>query len=61
MMVLSRKTGNCIQVGDVVFKVIGIRGSTVRIGIEAPKALKITWPDAKQANRKEQECLPNEQ
>ena len=42
MLVLSRKVGEQIVIGDsIVITVIKIHGSKVRIGIEASKEMKI--------------------
>jgi carbon storage regulator len=42
MLVLRRKIGEQIQIGDgVVIKVLAINGRSVRIGIEAPEAVPI--------------------
>jgi carbon storage regulator len=42
MLVLSRKTGEEIKIGrDIVISVVKVEGSTVRIGIEAPKQVPI--------------------
>jgi carbon storage regulator len=42
MLVLTRKTGEKILVGDdVVVTVVRIGPNTVRIGIDAPKAMNI--------------------
>lgn len=38
MLVLSRKRGQSIQIGEqICLQVIGLSGSRVRIGIEAPR------------------------
>lgn len=37
MLVLSRKFGECLLIGDDIrIQVVGIRGDKVRLGIEAP-------------------------
>jgi carbon storage regulator len=42
MLVLSRKNGEKIKIGkDVVVSVLKVEGTTVRIGIEAPKKIDI--------------------
>lgn len=42
MLVLSRKKGEKIQIGDkVTITVVDIRGDKVRIGIEAPRDLSV--------------------
>ncbi|MCL2767895.1 MAG: carbon storage regulator CsrA [Synergistaceae bacterium] len=42
MLVLSRKTGEAIQIGDdIEVMVVDIRGDLVRLGIKAPKKTQI--------------------
>jgi carbon storage regulator len=42
MLVLSRKFGECIQIGESIrVQVVGITGGRVKIGIEAPKSVGI--------------------
>lgn len=42
MLVLTRKPGEALMLGeDIQIKVIAIDGDQVKIGVEAPKALKI--------------------
>ncbi|AXH98419.1 carbon storage regulator [Sporosarcina sp. PTS2304] len=42
MLVLSRKSGETIQIADnIEITVLEIKGDTVRIGIEAPKTIDI--------------------
>ncbi len=42
MLVLTRKSGEVITIGDDVrITVIGIEGSQVKIGIDAPKQVKV--------------------
>ena len=42
MLVLTRKTGDGIIIGDdIIIKIIEMKGGGVRIGIEAPKDKKI--------------------
>lgn len=48
MLVISRKLGEAITVGECVVKVLGIRGSRVRVGITAPFDYEIRRPDRKQ-------------
>jgi len=54
MLVLARKAGESILVGDSIrIVVVRISAGTVRIGIEAPREIDITRPDAKMPARKE--------
>ena len=42
MLVLTRKTGEGIVIGDTItVKIIEVRGGNIRIGIEAPRATRI--------------------
>ena len=42
MLVLTRKTGERIQIGDdVTLTIVRIDGNKVRVGIEAPTSVKI--------------------
>ncbi|MCS7214564.1 MAG: carbon storage regulator CsrA [Thermodesulfovibrio sp.] len=42
MLVLTRKTGQSIRIGEeIIIKIIDIDGSQVKIGIEAPKGILI--------------------
>ena len=41
MLVLSRKVGEKLIIGDIVVTIVRIGPSTVRIGIEAPRDVNI--------------------
>ncbi|MHA6258388.1 carbon storage regulator CsrA [Sporosarcina sp. CAU 1771] len=42
MLVLSRKSGETIHIGDdIEIRILEVKGDTVRIGIEAPKSVDI--------------------
>ena len=56
MLVLSRKIGETIEIGDnVVVTLVRLNGDRARIGIEAPRDVVITRPDAKKGPRVEVE------
>lgn len=42
MLILTRKSGEAIRIGDqVTLKIIEIRGNQVRLGVEAPRDLEV--------------------
>lgn len=42
MLILSRKKGEAIQIGDgIEIKIISIQGDQVKIGIDAPKNVEV--------------------
>lgn len=42
MLILTRKVGESIMIGDSVeVKILGLRAGQIKIGIEAPKDLKV--------------------
>ena len=42
MLILSRRAGEALMIGnDVTVVILGIKGSQVRVGIEAPKCINI--------------------
>ena len=48
MLILTRKVGEAIVIGsDIVVTVLGTAGGQVRIGIDAPKEVKILRPEAR--------------
>ena len=51
MLVLSRKVGEKIVVGDgIVLTVVAVKGGTVRLGVEAPPSTPI-WREEIAPNR----------
>jgi carbon storage regulator len=48
MLVLSRKLGERIHVGDdIEVVVLRIKGGTIRLGIKAPRTAKVVRDDAR--------------
>jgi carbon storage regulator len=47
MLVLTRKEGEKIIIGDVIISIVSVRGKSVRIGIDAPKEIKILREELK--------------
>jgi carbon storage regulator len=56
MLVITRKAGEAIRIGDdVTITVLDVAGSTVRIGIDAPGEIPVfrqeIWAAVKEENR----------
>ena len=50
MLALTRKPGQQIMIGDdIIIHVVDVQGDNVRLGIEAPKAIKIYRSELYQA------------
>ena len=42
MLILSRRVGECITIGnDIVIKVVEISGNQIRLGIDAPREVRV--------------------
>jgi carbon storage regulator len=42
VLVLTRKPGEALKIGeDITLTILGVRGNQVRVGISAPKSLRI--------------------
>ena len=56
MLVLTRKLGEVIRIGDsVTVRVLELKGSHVRLGVEAPGEVRIYREEVYQTVRKENE------
>ena len=56
MLVLTRKLGEVIRVGDVItVRVLEVKGNQVRLGVEAPAEVRIYREEVYRAIRKENE------
>lgn len=61
MLVLSRKTGEVIKIGDdVEVVVVDIRGNKVRLGITAPREIEVHRKEVYDAIKKEEASRPME-
>lgn len=49
MLVLTRKSGQSIQVGDVTITLLKTSGNTIKIGIDAPRGVAVTRPERRVA------------
>ena len=58
MLILTRRIGEKLIIGDnVTVSVLGVRGSQVRIGIEAPRDVKVDREEIHQRCLKEKKAL----
>ena len=56
MLILTRKLGEVIRVGDdVTVRVLEVRGNQVRLGVEAPPAVRIYREEIYRVIRRENE------
>ena len=56
MLILTRKVGESIMIGETVeVKVLGLRAGQIKLGIEAPKDLKVHREEIYERIRAEQE------
>lgn len=59
MLILTRRTGETINIGDdVQITVLGVRGNQVRLGLIAPKEIPIHREEIYERIKREQEAVP---
>lgn len=51
MLVVSRKLGQTIKIGDITVTIVKV-GESVKLGIDAPKDVPVVRDDAKEKERK---------
>ena len=56
MLILSRRVGETLMIGDeVTVTVLGVKGNQVRIGVNAPKDVSVHREEIYERIKKEQE------
>ncbi len=61
MLILTRKTGEALRIGDdVTLTILGIKGNTIRIGISAPDEVSIHREEVYLRIKKEKEAAADE-
>jgi carbon storage regulator len=56
MLILTRRVGETVMVGnDVTVTIVGVKGSEVRIGINAPKDIAVHREEIYERIRREQD------
>ena len=58
MLVLSRRVGESLQIGDIKVVVVRVQGGKVRLGIEAEEKVKITRTDNRSDDYDEHDDRP---
>ncbi len=61
MLILTRKTGETLRIGDdVTLTILGIKGNTIRIGISAPQDVAVHREEVYLRIKKENEAAADE-
>ena len=61
MLILTRRIGESIMIGDdVAISVLGVKGSQVRLGIDAPKEISVHREEIYQRIQQEKELQSEE-
>jgi carbon storage regulator len=56
MLVLTRKVGEAIMIGDeVTVMILGVRGNVIRVGIDAPKKIAVHRQEIQDRMRKKRQ------
>lgn len=60
MLVLTRKTGESIMIGDTIeVKIIAVEGDQVKLGIDAPSSVKVYRSEVYKAIQEENKAALN--
>ena len=60
MLILSRRLGESVTIGDdIVVTVVGVSGNQVRLGISAPKAVRVLREEIYKVIQKENKSATN--
>jgi carbon storage regulator len=59
MLILTRRTGECLRIGDdVEVTVMAVNGSQVRIGIKAPRNIAVDREEIAERKQRERDPAP---
>lgn len=54
MLILSRRTGETVMIGeDVTVTILGVKGNQVRIGVKAPKNMRVDREEIRERKDRE--------
>jgi carbon storage regulator len=60
MLILSRRPGESLTIGDdVVVTVVGVTGNQIRLGITAPREVRVLREEVYKAMREENQAAAN--
>jgi carbon storage regulator len=58
MLILTRRPGEAVCIGqDITFRVLGVKGNQVRIGIDAPKHISVDREEVRERMNREMRVL----
>ena len=59
MLILTRRTGESLKIGDnIEVTVMAVNGSQVRIGIKAPRSVPVDREEIAERKRRDREASP---
>lgn len=59
MLILTRRVGEAVMIGDeVTLTVLGVKGSQVRVGINAPKSVAVHREEIYERIKREMQTKP---
>ena len=62
MLILTRRTGETLRIGDdVTLTILGVKGNTVRIGIDAPRDVTVHREEVYLRIQNEKESAPDDE
>ena len=60
MLILSRRPGESLTIGDdVVVTVVGVSGNQIRLGITAPREVRVLREEVQRAMQEEKQAAAN--
>ena len=60
MLILSRRTGETLMIGDdIVVTVLGVKGNQVRLGVKAPKHIRVDREEIRRRIQREKYSEPS--